>query len=45
MIVLKKALPLLLTYSEVSVTEKERCKVSIAETERGRIFQLIGLPL
>jgi len=45
MVVLKKALALLLTFSAVSVTEKERGKVSIAETERGRIFQLIGLPL
>jgi hypothetical protein len=45
MIVLKKTLPLLLTFSAVSVTEKERFKVSIAETERGRMFQLVGLPL
>jgi hypothetical protein len=42
-IVLKKALALLLTFSAVSVTGKERCRVSIAETDRGRIFQLLGL--
>jgi hypothetical protein len=44
-IVLKKTLALLLTFCAVSITEKERCKVSTAETERGRIFQLLGLSL
>jgi hypothetical protein len=45
MIVSKKALALLLTFTAVSVTEKDRCKLSIAETDRGRIFQLLSLSL
>jgi hypothetical protein len=44
-IVLKKALALSLTFSAVSIAEKERCKISVAETARGRTFQLLGLSL